>query len=164
MSRKKRFDELMEAITFAEAGEMDTASALAAEVFPDASAGERLLAVSGAQGFSRRMVEDSISMAERLGYGIVALSVSPAMSKLFARLRRGARARGARLSPDAFRAQAAERGIPFVHAVRSGNPERAVAEVSRRFRRIAFLVIDPELAATARFSAVDIPIFTFGDA
>jgi hypothetical protein len=39
-----------------------------------------------------------------------------------------------------------------------------VAQVSRRFRRIAFLLIDPELAATARFSAVGIPIFYFGDA
>jgi len=57
MSRKKRIDDLMEAITFAEAGELDTARGIASEIFPDpAAAGERILAVSGARGFSRGML------------------------------------------------------------------------------------------------------------
>jgi hypothetical protein len=164
MSRKKRIDDLMEAITFAEAGELDTARGIASELFPDqAAAGERILAVSGARGFSRRMVEDSIGMAQRLGYGIVALTVSPAVAKLLARLD-GRRARGAWLGPDAYRACAVERGVPFAHAVRGGDPEKAVAEVSRRFRRIAFLLVDPALAANRRFPRVDVPIFYLADA
>jgi len=162
MSRKKRIDDLMEAITFAEVGELDTAREIASEIFPEQpAAGERILAVSGARGFSRRMVEDSISMAQRLGYGIVALTVSPAVAKLLAKLDVG---RGARLGPDAYGARAAERGIPFAHAVRGGDPEKAVAEVSRRFRRIAFLLVDPGLAAKQRFSRVDVPIFYLADA
>ena len=69
-------------------GSSDTAREIATELFPEqAAAGERILVVGGARGFSRRMVEDSVSMAERLGYGIVALTVSPAMEKLVARLR-----------------------------------------------------------------------------
>jgi len=164
MSRKKRIDDLMEAITFAEAGELDTARDLASEIFPDeAAAGERILVASGARGFSRRMVEDSIGMAQRLGYGIVALTVSPAMAKLLAKLE-GRRARAAWLGPDAYRARAAERGVAFAHAVRGGDPEKAVVEVSRRFRRIAFLLVDPGLAAKQRFSRVDVPIFYLADA
>jgi len=163
MSRKKRIDDLMEAITFAEAGELDTARGIAREIFPEPAAGERILAVSGARGFSRRMVEDSISMAQRLGYGIVALTVSPAMAKLLARLD-GRRARGTWLDVDAYRARAAESGIPFTHAARGGDPEKAVAEVSRRFRRIAFLLVDPGLTAKQRFTRVDVPIFYLADA
>lgn len=159
MARKKGIDDLMEAITFAEAGELDTARDIATELFPDQAAqGERILAVSGARGFSRRMVEDSLSMAQRLGYGIVALTVSPAVAKLLARLGRKRDGSG-RLGPDAFRARAAAAGVPFTHAARGGDPEKAVADVARHFRRIAFLLVDPALAEKQRFARVDVPIF-----
>lgn len=159
MARKKGIDDLMEAITFAEAGEIDTARGIATELFPEqAAAGERILAVSGARGFSARMVDDALSMAQRLRYGIVALTVSPAVAKLLARLERKRRG-SERLGPDAFRARAAERGVSFVHAARGGDPEKAVADVARHFRRIAFLLVDPALAEKQRFARVDVPIF-----
>ena len=167
MSRKKKLDGLWEAVTFAEAGEMETASRIAAEVFPDEAAagrqGERILAVSGGSGFSRRMIENSLGMAERLHFGLVALSVPSTIARLAAGL--GARMRDPSgwFSPEVFRARAAERGISFVHAVRSGDPERAVAEARRRFRRIAFLLIEPDLAPRARFTGVNVPIFYLSD-
>ena len=160
MSRKQRLDDLWEAVTFAEAGETEVARRIAAEVFPVEAGrvGQRILAVSGAVGLSQRMVEDSLGMAERLDFGLVALSVPSAVARLVARLGAG-RERGDRLPPEAFGARAAERGIPFVHAVRSGDLERAVAETRRRFRRIAFLLIEPELAPRARLAGVNVPIF-----
>lgn len=164
MPRKKGFDDLWEAVTFAEAGETDVARRIAAEVFPEEAGrqGERILAVSGASGFSQRMVEDSLGMAERLRFGLVALSVPSAVARLVARLG-GGREPGDRLPAEAFGARAAERGIPFVHAVRSGDPERAVAEARRRFRRIAFLLIEPDLAPRNRFTGVNVPIFYLAD-
>ncbi len=170
MSRKKRLDDLMEAITFAEVGEIDTARGIASRIFPDEQAlqGERILAVSSAPGFSGKMVEHAIGMAERLDYGLVALTVPPALARLVARLRRrspgSASAKGGWLPPDVFRARAIERGIPFVHAVGSGDPEKAVAAARKRFRRIAFLLLEPELKSTAGFYAVNLPIFTLDDA
>lgn len=165
MPRKSKFDDLMEAVTFAEAGETETARRIASDVFPDAAGRQgRILAVSGASGFSREMIEDAIGLAERLEFGIVALSVSPALSRVVAKL--GARARGRSIgrSAEMFRASAAERGIPFVHLARTGDPEKAVADVQRTFRRIAFLLIEPELTSKARFGGVDVPIFYLADA
>jgi hypothetical protein len=165
MARKKRFDDLMEAITFAEAGELDTARRLAQEIFPgDAARGEQILAVGGAAGFSERMIDDALGLAERLDYGLVALTVSPPLARLIARL--GARRRGAgrRLSPEAFRARAEERAVPFVHTLRRGDPEKAIADVSRTFRRIAFLLVERDLTPRARFAGVDVPIFYLADA
>jgi len=167
MSGKKRFDDLWEAVAFAEAGEMEVARRIAGEVFPDEAAagrqGERILAVSGASGFSRRMIENSLGMAERLDFGLIALSVPSAIARLVARLGARRPEPGGWFPPEVFRARAAERGIPFVHAVRSGNPEKAVAEARRRFRRIAFLLIEPDLAPRARFAGVNIPIFFLDD-
>ncbi len=162
MPRKSKFDDLMEAITFAEAGETETARRIASDVFPDAAGRQgRILAVSGASGFSREMIEDAIGLAERLEFGIVALSVWPAFSKLVAKL---ARERRLDHSAEVFRARAAERGVPFVHTARTGDPEKAVADVQRTFRRIAFLLVEPELTSKARFAAVNIPIFYLADA
>ncbi len=147
----------MEAVAFAEAGETETARTIASEVFPAAREGERILSVSGAGGFSPRMIEKAVGMAERLAFGLVALSVPPAMTRVGGLL--GAGDRGRRRSVEAFQERAAARGIPFVHTVRGGDPERAVAEVRRRFRRIAFLLVEPGVASRARFASVDIPIF-----
>jgi len=165
MSQKKRLEDLMEAVAFAEAGETDTAKDLAAKVFPDHAAArlrEQVLVVSGRPGFSRRMIDDSIAMAERLGHGIVAVSVSPPLERLVARLS-GARRRGGLLPSDQFRTRAAERGLTFVHVARSGDPEAVIAEVRRHYRRIAVLVIEPGLAPRKRFAGLNIPICFLAD-
>lgn len=161
MPRKSKFDDLMEAITFAEAGETETASRIAADVFPDAAG--RILAVGGRSGFSQGMIEDGISLAERLEFGIVALTVSPMLSRVVAKLG-GRRAGGVEGSAERFRARAAERGVPFVHAVRRGDPDRAVADAQRTFRRIAFLLIEQELAPNVKLASVYVPIFYLADA
>jgi len=164
MSGKRLFDDLMEAVAFAEAGETGAAGRIASRALRDRGAeepqGGRILAVSAAPGFSPRMVEGAVGMAERLRCGLVALSVPAALSRLAGRLGALAPERAAWLSADAFAARAAARGIPFVHSAEQGDPEEAVADVRRRFRRIAFLVIEPELTPRARFAAVSIPIFS----
>jgi hypothetical protein len=161
MTRKSKFDEVMEAIAFAEVGELDTASDIAARVFREEPAPqeERILAVSRAAGFSHRMVEHAVAMAARLGYGVVALSVPSRVSRLMSGLPRSGGARGAWLPAEAFRARAAECGVPFVHAVARGDPEKAVVAVTRRFRRIAFLLVEPGHAPRSRFAAVTVPVF-----
>jgi hypothetical protein len=161
MARKSKLDDLMEAITFAEVGEIDTASGIASEIFREKTAPEeqRILTVSRAPGFSPKLVEHALSMAERMGYGLVALTVPPAVTRLFSRLRGASSGKGRWLPPDAFRARAAERGVPFVHAAARGDPETAVVAVTRRFRRIAFLLVEPDLAPRQRFRTVAVPVF-----
>jgi hypothetical protein len=159
--KRTKLDDLMEAISFAEVGEIDTARGIAVELFREKTAPQaaRILAVSRTAGFSRRMVEQSLDMAERMGYGLVALSVVPGMARLVARLRGRRGEKGPSLPPEAFQARAAERGVPFIHTVGKGDPEQAVVAVTHRFRRIAFLLVEPDLVPRTRFTAVPLPVF-----
>lgn len=165
MREKKRLDDLMEAITFAEVGEIDTARTIAARVFPDegAAQGERILAVSRGAGFSRRMIDHAVGMADRLRFGLVALSAPSAFARLLAGIRAGAGREASWLPAEAFRASASERGIPFAHAVGRGDPARAVAAARKRFRRIAFLLVDAAGRPDARLSRQDLPVFYLDD-
>ncbi len=159
MSGKKKLDDLMEAVTFAEVGETEHARRLAREIFPPRR--ERILAVSTAPGFSARMVKKSVAMAERLGYGLVALSVPPAIACLVPGVSR--RGRRGWLPPEDFEARAVERGIPFEHAERNGDPARAVAEARRSFRRIAFLLVDEALGRRVKIAGLSLPVFLVAD-
>jgi hypothetical protein len=159
----KRFDDLMEAVTFAQAGEMDDAQRIARDVFPDGAAIRRLeqiLAVSAGKRFSEEMIERSLGVAARLQYALVALSVLPGSAQHVARVGGRRRDGGIWVPAELFGARAAEQGVPFVHAVRGGDAEKAVADIQRRFRRVAFLLVESELTERARFSAVNVPIFT----
>jgi hypothetical protein len=167
MSRKKTLQDLMEAVSFAEAGEVETASELASEIFPQGPARgqqpERIIALSGAPGFSDAMIERSLGIAERLSYGLIALTAAPATSRWAAMRRRPSSSRADRASVEAFRARALQRQVPFVHATGQGDPAAAVVQVRQQFRRIAFLLIEPDLAPKSRFSALSIPIFCLAD-
>lgn len=161
MARKNMFDEIMEAVTFAEAGETERASAIAAEVFDTEASRKvgRILALSHAPGFSPAMVDQAIALADRLHYGVLAVSVPRG---LWGALRPGA-IRNELHTPEMFRTRAAERKIPFAHDRRSGDPERIVVELTRRIHRIAFLLIDPRQLPRARFSSVGLPIFAVSE-
>jgi hypothetical protein len=161
MARKNMFDEIMEAVTFAEAGETERASAIAAEVFDTEASRKvgRILALSHAPGFSLAMVDRAIALADRLHYGLFAVSVPRG---LLGSLRRGPD-RDEWGTPEMFRTKAEERKIPFAHDRRSGDPERVVLELTRRIHRIAFLLIDPRQLPRARFSSIGIPIFAVTD-
>jgi hypothetical protein len=154
MSWKRLFDDLMEAATFAEADLPDAARVLATRIFPDAGEQRtsRILAVGTAAGFSAAMVERSVAMAERLEYGLVAMTAGsvPACG----------RPSGPRpLEGAAFGAKAAERGVPFSHVAWLGDPAEGVAEAARNLRRIAFLLVEADLASRVRIAPGGIPIF-----
>jgi len=145
MAWKRRFDDLMEAATLAEADLPDEARAIASRLFPKAPRRQpagRILAV-GASGFSPAMVERSVAMAERLDYGVVAMTTGadPAGPAAGGRL-----SRPRDLASVAFGARAAERGVPFIHLAWLGDPALGVAEAARRFSRIAFLLVESDLA------------------
>jgi len=152
MSWKSLFDDLMEAATFAEENQPHAARAIATRIFPEErgprTAG-RILAVSAGAGFSPAMVERSLAMAARLDYGLVAMTTGEA--------RRLSRRRD--LTGRAFGERAAERGVPFSHVAWPGDAADGVVEAARRLRRVAFLLVESEIAPRLSAVRLGIPLF-----
>lgn len=145
-SFRERVESQTEAITFAEAGLQE-----AAQEMIRADLGERakILAVGHEHNFSKPLQDYALGFAERMGYEIVALNVGPVQT------------RSATLEPYCdmlcqqfkakcedgvreFRRTCEEKGIPFSHLVKFGDVDKCIKEVHEEYRRVEFVVTEPE--------------------
>ncbi len=143
--KKESFAEkTMEAITFAEAGEHEHAKAL---MKGETVTKEQLLVVGSEDGFSERLVNHAISMAERMGYEISAINVIPVGMRIFSVLQDKVKdelKEKTEKDAKAFSAKASEMKISFTHKVKFGNRDKIIREVSKEFSENLFIVTEPE--------------------
>jgi hypothetical protein len=143
--KKESFAEkTMEAITFAEAGEHEHAKAIMKR---EPVSKEKLLVVGSEEGFSERLVSHSIKMAKRLGYEIEALNVIPVGMRIFSVLQDKVKDElKLKTEKDAatFNTKATELKIRFTHAVKFGNRDKIIREISRECEETLFIVTEPE--------------------
>jgi len=136
-------EKTMEAITFAEAGEHEHAKAL----IKGTVSKEKLLVVGSEEGFSERLVNHAINMAERMGYEITALNVIPVGMRIFSVLQDKVKEElkgKTEKEAEAFSAKASKMRIPFTHTVKFGNLDKIVREVNRECKETLFIVTEPE--------------------
>jgi len=136
-------EKTMEAITFAEAGEHEHAKAL----IKGTVSKEKLLVVGSEEGFSERLVNHAINMAERMGYEITALNVIPVGMRIFSVLQDKVKEElkgKTEKEAEAFSAKASKMRIPFTHTVKFGNRDKIVREVNRECKETLFIVTEPE--------------------
>jgi len=136
-------EKTMEAITFAEAGEHEHAKAL----IKGTVSKEKLLVVGSEEGFSERLVNHAINMAERMGYEITALNVIPVGMRIFSVLQDKVKEElkgKTEKEAEAFSAKASKMRIPFTHTVKFGNLDKIVREVNSECKETLFIVTEPE--------------------
>ncbi len=155
----RKHDRTEEAIVFAEAGEHEYARELLRR---NDSERKKILVVGGEEGFSDKLVHYAVGMAERMGYEIVALNVIPAGNRLFSMLnekvREELRARTAE-EAEAFKKRAEERNILFSHNVKFGDFDKSIKEAHREFKRISFVLTEPEHVTEKSPAKAGIPVF-----
>jgi hypothetical protein len=143
--KKESFaDKTMEAITFAEAGEHDHARAL---MRGEPVSKEKLLVVGSEHGFSEKLVNHSINMAKRMGYEIAALNVIPVGMRIFSVLHDTVKDElksKTEKEAEEFSKKAAEMKISFTHAVKFGNRDKIIREVSSEYMETLFILTEPE--------------------
>jgi hypothetical protein len=153
------YDETMMAISFAEAGAQEEALEVLRQ------RGNRKILVLGQEDtFTEPVMEYATSLAERLGYELLALSVGPVPA-------------GKSLSPfdqhrqEEFRSQAAAaaavlaqkaapRNIHCTHVVKFGDVAKAVEEINRECRRIELVITDSRVKREELHSRVNLPVFS----
>ncbi len=145
----KKMDRVQEAIAFAEAGEQESARKLFQEEMTEEHPG-RLLVIGRESAFSRRVIDYSLEMAQRMSYEILALNTTPLSSETFKmfssshkQLCQDFRAL-AEENVREFRKEAERLGVPFAHAIKFSERDQALAEITHEFKDIEFVVSDAE--------------------
>lgn len=148
-----------EAITFAEAGLQRRAR----EIIRARLAERAKVLVVGHEGaFSRAVGDYAAEFAERMGYEIVALSVT----KVAADCPRGESAREhireqfktkCEEKISAFRQACEHRGIPLTHMVMFGEVEECIRKACEKLRRVECVITEPE--SFPKEGKVAVPVF-----
>ncbi len=160
----EKHDRTEEAITFAQAGEQDYAREL---IKQDESERKKILVVGGEEGFSEALTGYAIGMAERMNFDITALNVIPGGKRIFSFLNDTEKKElldRAEEMASKFSSKAAEKNITFVHTVRFGESEKAIKELHREIKRIAFILTEPETLSDDNTTRASIPVFCLADA
>jgi hypothetical protein len=124
----KAKDDIMEAVTFAEAGVQEYSKTLVEEA---AIVDEKILVVGDGE-FSPALKKYSIDMAERLGYSIFAINVIPIKNELFNLFSENKQSElmgdSERFASE-FRDDAVSRGITFSNQVMLGNTDASIKKI-----------------------------------
>jgi len=144
-----RIDRYQEAITFAEAGQTNHAHQVVREKESRQSAG-KLLVVGRESNFNKEVIDYALDMAQRLSYEILALNTAPLSCETFSLLptERSKVCREFRTLTEKnirlFQQEAQKRAIPFKHVIKFSEKDQALAEITREFSDIEFVVSDTE--------------------
>jgi len=145
-SIRNKMDKYQESITFAEAGEPLHSAAPPVEQ-KEAKPG-LLLVIGNGNRFSQRMIDYALEMAQRMSYPILALNVAPLpreTAKLFSPSQSKIQEfeEIAKKNAHAFQEIAEQSGISFSHAVKFGETDSVIQEVSREYGPVEFVVSEP---------------------
>ncbi len=145
-SFSRRMDEYQESITFAEAGESAPGPSETPE--PAEEKPGVLLVIGNGSRFSRRVIDYSLEMAQRMSYPLVALNVAPLPNET-ARLFSPPKGKiqefeeKSRENAREFEEAAAAAGISFTHTVKFGETDEAIHEAGREYGPVEFVISEP---------------------
>ena len=106
-----------------------------------------LLVVGNEDRFSDRLIDYALEMAERMSYRLVALSPAPFPESIRNRDPMPERVsefeQSARQNAEKFAKAAKEKGIPFEHVIRYGQPDAVAEQVAKEYGNVEFVVSEP---------------------
>ncbi len=157
------YDAKTEALSLAEAGAQDLARQVLVEGHMERP---KILVVGKEDIFTERVMDYTVSLAERLGYDIIAMNVNTVvghsgtfLSPFKKHLQEEFEKRASEAA-EILRQKALAREIQFEHVVRFGQLSKAVEELHHEMKRIEFVVTEPESYPEKGETEVTIPVFS----
>jgi hypothetical protein len=158
----KAKDDIMEAVTFAEAGVQEYSKTLVEEA---AIVDEKILVVGDGE-FSPALKKYSIDMAERLGYSIFAINVIPIKNELFNLFSENKQSElmgdSERFASE-FRDDAVSRGITFSNQVMLGNTDASIKKICSEQKKILFVLTEPDEVCDMGSQKASIPVYCINE-
>ena len=125
----------------------------------------KILVVGKGETLDAELRDYAVNLAERLGYGLIILSVDPGPARKggwfspYRQYRRRKFAQQAKVAGEAFQKQVALKGISFEQVVKFGDLGKAVAEVNRQCKRIEFVITQPGINEEEVTKEMSLPVF-----
>jgi hypothetical protein len=153
------YEQAMLAVSFAEAGAPEQAREVMRQ------RGQRkILVVTREDAFTEPVMEYAISLAERMGYELIALNVGGAASdKAASGYQQHMQEEYERRAAAAFavlKHKAAARNIAVTHVVKFGDVGAAVADINREYRRVELMITDSRAREEEVAARVNLPVFS----
>ncbi len=142
---RDRIEQTTDADTPGEAAAHDTTQKITGQSVADK---RKILVVSPSDHCSDPVVDYAVGFAERMGYDIIVVNVlplethSPKLQPYCSVIHEEFKD-GCRKNIVGFQKACAEKGIGFLHLVRSGDVNRCIREIHEEYGRIEFVVSDP---------------------
>jgi nucleotide-binding universal stress UspA family protein len=153
------YEQAMMAVSFAEAGAPEQARQMVRQ-----RGRRKILVVTEADAFTEQVMEYATSLAERLGYELIAVNVGGAApDKAASGYHQHLQAEFEQRAASAFAVlqhKAAARNIPATHVVKFGDVGRAVADINREYRRVELMFTDSRSREEEVAARVNLPVFS----
>jgi hypothetical protein len=153
------YEQAMMAVSFAEAGAPEQAREVMRQ-----RGNRKILVVTREDAFTEPVMEYAISLAERMGYELIAVNVGSAASdKAASGYQQHMQEEYERRAAAAFavlREKAAARNIAITHVVKFGDVGAAVADINREYRRVELMITDSRAREEEVAARVNLPVFS----
>jgi hypothetical protein len=153
------YEQAMMAVSFAEAGAPEQAREVMRQ-----RGNRKILVVTREDAFTEPVMEYATSLAERMGYELIALNVGGSASdKAASEYQQHMQEEFERRAAAAFavlKHKAAARNISVTHVVKFGDVSNAVADINREYRRVELMITDSRSREEEVAAKVNLPVFS----
>jgi hypothetical protein len=156
---REKIESYTEAVTFAEAGLQEQAQEIMRAELAERA---KVLVVGNEDTFSKPLVDYAVGFAERMGYEIVALNISPVRTESkhigpFCDMLCEEFDKKCQEGVGALCRLCEEKNIPFTHLVKFGEVDDCIREAHEEMRRVEFVIAEPD--SCPEEGKVAIPVF-----